>query len=179
MEEEFRMSVTSMSIERLVHPGEGPTVDLDGVFVSRKIDADETGDRFSVVEHRIAPGSLAAPLHVHQNEDEFTYVLEGTLGAILGDELAIVTPGMWMLKPRGEWHAFWNAGVSLCRIVDVISPAGFEDYFREMAAAFEEADGGRAALERFAAVNERYGLEMDFDSIPDLCHHFGLTHPMA
>ena len=173
------MPGTSMTIERLVHPGEGATVDLDGVFVTRKLDANQTGDRFSVVEQRIPPGLLAAPLHVHGNEDEFTYVLEGTLGAILGEEVAVLTPGTWMLKPRGEWHALWNAGVSLCRVVDVISPAGFENYFRELATVFEEADGGRGGLERFAAVNERYGVEMDFDSIPDLCYRFGLTHPMA
>ena len=173
------MPGTSTKIKRLVHPGEGATVDLDGVFVTRKLDAKQTGDRFSVVEYRIPPASLAAPLHVHDNEDAFTYVLEGTLGAVLGEEVAIVTPGTWMLKPRGEWHAFWNAGVSLCRVVDVISPAGFENYFGELAAVFEEADGGRGVLERFSAVNERYGVVMDFDSIPDLCRRFGLTHPLV
>ncbi len=52
----------------------------------------------------------------------------------------------------------------------MISPAGFEDYFREVAAAW----GDVAA---FAAINEKYALEMRFDSVPDLCRRFNLTFP--
>jgi mannose-6-phosphate isomerase-like protein (cupin superfamily) len=167
------------SIERLVHPGEGQTVDFDNLAVSRKIDAGETGDRFSVVEQRIPPRSLAVPLHLHRNEDGYSYVLEGMLGAVFGDEVVVASPGTWVLKPRGEWQAFWNAGVSPCRTIEVISPAGFENYFREVAAVFEAANRGTPDLDRLAAVNEAYDVEMNFDSIPVLCNRFGLAHPMA
>jgi len=61
----------------------------------------------------------------------------------------------------------------------VISPSGFENYFREVAEVFRDADGGPPDLGRFAEVNARYELEMDFDSIRPLCDRFGLTHPMA
>jgi mannose-6-phosphate isomerase-like protein (cupin superfamily) len=101
------------------------------------------GERFSVIEHPIPPRSLAAPLHFHHNEDEYSYVLEGRLGALLGDEVAEAGPGSWVFKPRGEWHTFWNAGDTPCRIIEVIRPAGFENYFREVAAVFEDAAGGR------------------------------------
>ena len=175
------MPRTSMTaIERtVIQPSEGQSADFGGVGVVWKIEGIETAGRFSVVQHPIPPRSLAAPLHFHHNEDEYSFVLEGTLGALLGDEVVLSTPGSWVLKPRGEWHTFWNAGDALCRIIEVISPAGFESYFREVAAVFDAADGGPPDLDRFAAVNERYELEMDFDSIPDLCHRFGLTHPMA
>jgi hypothetical protein len=105
-------------------------------------------------------------------------VFEGTLGALLGDKTTEAGPGSWVFKPRGEWHTFWNAGDTPCRIIEVISPAGFENYFREVAEVFADANGGPPDFGRFAAVNSRYELEMDFESIPGLCERFGLTHPM-
>jgi mannose-6-phosphate isomerase-like protein (cupin superfamily) len=168
------------AIERIVvQPAEGQTADFGSLGVVWKVEGIETAGRFSVVEHPIPPHSLAAPLHFHHNEDEYSYVLEGTLGALLGDEVILATPGTWVFKPRGEWHTFWNPSDKPCRILEVISPAGFENYFREVAAVFEAADGGTPDLERFAAVNERYELEMDFESIGDLCYRFGLSHPLA
>lgn len=129
-----------------------------------------TGDSFSIVHHPIAPRALAAPLHRHRNEDELSYVLTGRLGALLGDEVVAAGPGAWVFKPRGQRHTFWNAGDEPCEIIEIISPAGFEDYFREVAAAWGD-------VEAFAAINARYELEMDFDSVPGLCERFGLTFP--
>jgi mannose-6-phosphate isomerase-like protein (cupin superfamily) len=167
-------------IERIViEADEGQSVDLGSLGVVWKIEGQETGERFSVVEHPIPPRSLAAPLHFHHNEDEYSYVLKGRLGALLGDDVAEAGPGSWVFKPRGEWHTFWNAGDTPCRIIEVICPAGFENYFCEVAAVFEDAAGGPPDLARFARVNERYELDMDFDSIAGLCKRFGLTHPMA
>ena len=162
----------------VIEPAEGAQVDLGSLGVAWKFEGAETAGRFSVVEQPIPPRRLAAPLHFHENEDEYSYVLEGTLGVMLGDEVVMATPGSWVLKPRGEWHAFWNAGGSPCRIVELISPSGFEHYFREVAEVFEAADGGRPDLERFAAVNDRYELEMDLDRVAGLCQRFGLTHPL-
>lgn len=155
---------------RTVLPGEGGAFDFGGLGVSWKIDGTETGGRFAVVHHPMAPRALAAPLHYHHHEDEYSYVLEGTLGALLGDEVVTAGPGTWVHKPRGQWHTFWNAGDTPCRIIEVISPAGFEDYFREVADAWGD-------LEKFADINARYDLEMDFESVPDLCERFGLTFP--
>lgn len=175
------MPRTSMTaIERtVIQPGEGPSFDFGSLGIHWKLEGVESAGRFAVVEHPIPPRTLAAPLHYHHNEDEYSYVLEGTLGAMLGDEIVGATPGSWVLKPRGEWHAFWNAAETPCRIIEVISPSGFENYFRDVAAVFEAAnDGDLPDLDQFAAVNDRYELEMDFDSIPDLCHRFGLVHPL-
>lgn len=174
------MPRTSMTaIERVaIQPAEGQHVDFGSLDVVWKIEGAESEGRFAVVEHALPHRSLAAPLHFHHNEDEYSFVLEGTLGALLGEEVTLATPGSWVFKPRGEWHTFWNAGDSTCRIVEVFSPAGFENYFREVAEVFVAANGGPPDLDRFAAVNERYSLEMDFDSVGPLCERFGLTHPL-
>jgi mannose-6-phosphate isomerase-like protein (cupin superfamily) len=159
-----------MSQPKLILPNGGESFDFGGLGVDWKIDASDVGDRFSVVHHPIAPRALAAPLHYHHNEDEYSYVLEGTLGALLGDEVVTAGPGSWVFKPRGQWHTFWNADDTPCHIIEVISPGGFEDYFREVAAAWGD-------LARFAQINEKYSLEMDFESVPALCERFGLTFP--
>lgn len=88
----------------------------------------------------------------------------------MGDEVLTVHAGTWVYKPRHEWHTFWNAGDSDCEIIEIISPAGFENYFREVAAT-------RGDLEKFAEINKKYSLDMDFDSVPRLCQRFGLTFP--
>lgn len=144
--------------------------DFGGLGVVWKIDAGDTSGRFSVVHHPIAPRALAAPLHRHANEDEYSYVLTGRLGALLGDEVVIASAGEWVAKPRGQWHTFWNPDDEPCEIIEVISPGGFEDYFREVAAAWGD-------LEAFATINRKYDLEMDFESVPALCERFGLTFP--
>jgi mannose-6-phosphate isomerase-like protein (cupin superfamily) len=152
----------------VILPGEGDSVTLGGLGVHWKIDGIDSGERFAVVHHPIAPRALAAPLHYHHNEDEYSYVLEGTLGALLGDDVLEATPGTWVFKPRGQWHTFWNAGDTPCRIIEVISPAGFENYFREVAEA-------GADMQRFAQINDKYSLKMDFGSVAGLCERFGLT----
>ena len=167
------------AIERVAaRPEDAESFDFGSLGVVWRIESGESEGRFSVVEHPIRPRTLAAPLHFHHREDEYSFVLEGTLGGLLGDEVVEAGPGSWVFKPRGEWHTFWNAGDTECRIIEVISPGGFEHYFRELSEVFR--DGGEAGPDpgRMVEICERYGLEMDLGSVPDLCARFGLTHPM-
>ena len=148
----------------------GDSFDFGGLGVNWKIDSGDSGGRFSVVHHPIAPRALAAPLHYHHREDEYSYVLCGRLGALLGEDVVTAGPGTWVFKPRGQWHTFWNAGDEPCEIIEIISPGGFEDFFREVAMAWGDVDA-------FVRINEKYRLDMDFDSVPVLCKRFGLTFP--
>jgi hypothetical protein len=84
---------------------------------------------------------LAAPLHRHHNEDEYTYVVKGTLGTMVEDEVLTAKAGTWLVKPRGQWHTFWNAGDEPCHMIEIVSPAGFESYFREVADSAGDIDG--------------------------------------
>ena len=155
---------------KAVGPGGGACFDFGGFGVCWKLDGPDAGGRFAVVHHPIGPHALAAPLHRHRYEDEYSFVLQGRVGALLGEDVVTAEAGSWVCKPRGQWHTFWNAGEQPCEIIEVISPAGFENYFREVAAAWGD-------VARFARINERYQLEMDFDSVPGLCRRFGLTFP--
>ena len=105
---------------------------LPGVGVRFMAWTEETGGGFSLVEHPIAPRTMAAPWHMHTREDEYSFVLEGRLGALLGDDVVYAEAGDFVFKPRDQWHTFWNAGDEPCRILEIIAPGGFEHMFREM-----------------------------------------------
>jgi quercetin dioxygenase-like cupin family protein len=152
-------------------PNHGETVHLLALGVRFMIDDDATGGAFSLVEHPLPPRALGAPLHTHRNEDEYSYVLEGRVGVQLGDEVLEAGPGDLVFKPRGERHAFWNAGDEPARLLELISPAGFENYFRELAPLLAAPERDEAAI---GEVVRRYELEIDFDTIPLLAKRHGL-----
>jgi mannose-6-phosphate isomerase-like protein (cupin superfamily) len=164
---------------RVIGPGDGKSVDLGVLGVRFMAWGEETGGDFSLVEHPIAPRGLAAPLHRHANEDEYSFVLEGRMGAQLGDDVVEAGPGDFVFKPRAQWHTFWNAGDEPCRILEIISPAGFERYFEEIAEALAglESPDPAARGAAIAPIAARYGLEIDPSSIGPLCERLGLRPP--
>jgi len=158
---------------KIVGPQAGKAGHLGGIGVRFMAWAAETGGGFSLVEHPMAPRALAAPLHRHTHEDEYSYVLEGRMGADLGGEGVYGDPGDLVFKPRGQWHTFWNAGDEPCRILEIISPGGFERYFEELVDL-----RARPTPEAVAEIAARYGLEFDMASVPVLCERHGLRFPV-
>jgi quercetin dioxygenase-like cupin family protein len=143
---------------------EGRTT-LDG-FVRFKLFGADTGGTFAVVEHVLAPGTLAAPMHTHRNEDEYSYVLEGEMIALVGDQLISAPAGTLVCKPRDIPHTFWNQGSTPARLLEIIAPAGFERYFDELAVvlgADRPPDIGR-----ILALAQKYSVEMDFSTVREL-----------
>jgi mannose-6-phosphate isomerase-like protein (cupin superfamily) len=159
---------------RVLGPTEGRAGFLGSIGVRFMIDGETSAGGFALVEHPMAARALAAPLHRHLREDEYSYVLEGRMGALLGDEVLEAGPGDLVFKPRGEWHTFWNAGDEPCRILEVIAPAGFERFFAELVALGGVAKADPASL---GELCERYALEMDPGSIPDLVQRFNVRFP--
>src|SRR5438045_3917292 len=168
------MRAMSVVAAKVVGPADGKAGFLGSIGVRFMIDGGEAGDRFSMVEHPMSPRALAAPLHRHHNEDEYSFVIEGRMGALLGDEHLEAGPGDFVFKPRRHWHTFWNAGDEPARILEIISPAGFERFFAEL------VDLGGVAQAEPQQVGElcaRYGLEMGPDSIPGLVERFDVRFP--
>jgi quercetin dioxygenase-like cupin family protein len=156
---------------RVVGPQDGKSGFLGSIGVRFMVGGEEAGGGFSLVEHPMSPRALGAPLHRHIHEDEYSYVLEGQVGALLGDEVLVGGPGDLIFKPRGQWHTFWNAGDEPAKILEIISPAGFERYFEELA---DMGGALQADPAEMAALCERYALEMDPESIPGLLERFEL-----
>jgi mannose-6-phosphate isomerase-like protein (cupin superfamily) len=138
------------TVPRVIGPHDGRLGFLGSIGVRFLIDGAESGGGFSLVEHPMSPRALAAPLHRHAREDEYSYVTEGRVGAMLGDQLLEAGPGTLIFKPRNQWHTFWNAGDEPARILEIISPAGFEQYFAELAAMGGSGMPPRTRFARFA-----------------------------
>jgi quercetin dioxygenase-like cupin family protein len=158
-------------VRHVLGPDQGDVVHLLALGVRFMIDGEATGGAFGLVEHPLPPRALGAPVHTHRNEDEYSYVLEGHVGVQLGDEVLEARPGDLVSKPRGLAHAFWNAADEPARILELISPAGFEKYFRELAPLLTAGDRDEAAI---GDVVSRYELDIDFASIPVLAERHGL-----
>jgi mannose-6-phosphate isomerase-like protein (cupin superfamily) len=153
---------------RMVAPGAGRLVDLGGVGVQFKIPGELTGEAFSVVEHPVEPGVVVEP-HVHVHEDELSFVVEGSIWARVGDEEMEVPAGGYLWKPRGVLHTFWNPGPRPARLVELISPAGFEHFFAELAELLP-SDPAEHDIEELCT---RYGLSFDQTWLPDIQARFG------
>jgi mannose-6-phosphate isomerase-like protein (cupin superfamily) len=154
---------------RKVGPTEGKMVELMTIGARMMAWTEETGGGFSILEHPMPPRHLAAPIHRHSREDEYSYVLEGKMGALLGDDVVYAEVGDFVFKPRDQWHTFWNADDEPCRILEVISPGGFEHYFDELGDLIASGDFSPEAIGPIAA---RYGLEMDMErTIPFVAEH--------
>jgi mannose-6-phosphate isomerase-like protein (cupin superfamily) len=162
------------TVVKVVKPGDGKAGFLGSIGVRFMIDGDETDGAFSLVEHPMSARALGAPLHRHAREDEYSYVLEGSMGALLGDEELVAGPGDLVFKPRNQWHTFWNAGDEPARILEIISPAGFEKYFEELV---DLGGSTEAELEVLMELSARYELEVDPESIPGLVQRFDLRFP--
>jgi quercetin dioxygenase-like cupin family protein len=158
----------------LLSPDEGKLVWLGGLGVRFMLDGRQTDGRFALVEHPLKPRALGSPLHTHTREDEYSFVLAGSVGVQIGELEMVALPGTLIVKPRGLAHAFWNASDAPARLLELITPAGFEAYFAEMADLFAENEPDPA---RAAAIRERHGLELDLESIPRLVARHGLVAP--
>ena len=122
------------------------------VEVVIKASADTTGGAFTVFEEN---EPVDTPLHVHENEDELFYVLEGEHVFQVGDQEFQAGPGALVFAPRGVPHAQRRVASRTGRVLVLTSPAGFEGFFRDLA----EADrAGALGPDTYARASKKYGI---------------------
>jgi quercetin dioxygenase-like cupin family protein len=147
----------------LFRPEQAESVSIGGVDVIFRMSGRETDGAYAVVEFRLEPGRLIPP-HAHHREHEVSYVLEGEIGLRIGPEELTAKQGCFVVKRPQVTHAWWNATASPARVLEVISPAGFERYFRELAEI--HASSGVREPRLVADLQQRYGLSPSIDWIP-------------
>ncbi len=155
-----------------VRAEEGERADFSQLGSRYVLRGDSSEGRYALIEHTIPPRALAAPMHVHEREDEYSFVLAGRLGAQIGDKVIEAGPGDLVVKPRGIPHAFWNPADEETRVLEIISPAGFEQYFADLAPVL--ARPGEPDLQALGEIRIRYGLTMDMASRERLIKEHGL-----
>jgi len=168
------MTISAPPDLTIIQPGEGRTGTLGSIGVDFKFWGADTGGALSVVEHPFPVGALVPP-HLHTREDEYSIVTEGEIGFRSGDREVVLGSGGYITKPRGEMHAMWNAGSVPARMIEIISPAGFEHFFREVA---EMVGSGSTDPQQVAELADRYGLSFGSpDWMPDVIRRYRLTPP--
>jgi quercetin dioxygenase-like cupin family protein len=166
------MSSAVVLESRFLVPPDGGVVTMKGsVGVITKIHGSATNGVMSVVEHPVAGRTLVPP-HVHRDHDEWSYILEGRIGARVGDDEFTAVTGSYILKPRQIPHVFWNPDDSPARILEIITPSGLEDMFAEFGALAARGELTPATMGETAA---RFGSTMFMDWVPDLVARHGLT----
>jgi quercetin dioxygenase-like cupin family protein len=158
----------------VVQPGDGRAGELGSIGVVFKLWGHDTGGAVSIVEHPFPVGALVPP-HLHTLEDEYSIVTEGEIGFRSGDREVVLGAGGYITKPRGELHTMWNAGKTPARMIEVISPAGFENFFREMVDLTATGPPSPDAVRQLA---DAYGLRFGQAAwLPDLIARYDLTPP--
>jgi len=127
------------------------------------VHADSTGTsgKFALLEMEGGPGG-EPPLHVHRNEDEFFYVLEGALKVRRGDQEITLQAGESAFLPRNIAHTFKVMSPHV-RFLNYITPGGFEEYFRDLgqpvdARPFAKETDDPIAVEEMIRVAGRYAI---------------------
>lgn len=151
----------------------GHSIDVNGIGNTIKVGGDSSNGTVSVLERTLEPGLLGAPPHRHQNEEETSLVFSGELTVLVGDETMTVEPGGLVVKPRGEFHTFWNDTDEPVRFFEIISPGGYESYFTDLAEILAQADGPilygeEGPPKAVTDLSERYDVEFDFEWMAEL-----------
>jgi mannose-6-phosphate isomerase-like protein (cupin superfamily) len=168
------MTISAPPDLTIVQPGEGRSGTLGSIGVDFKFWGADTGGTLSVVEHPFPVGALVPP-HLHTLEDEYSIVTEGEIGFRSGDREVVLGAGGYITKPRGEMHTMWNAGKVPARMIEIIQPAGFEDFFAAMS---DMLTSGPPEPEKLLALGERYGLEFGAPPwLADVIKRYDLTPP--
>ena len=167
---------SSRSAAGVVRSGSGHELLGGAVGAELLAGSEETEGTASFIVRSLPPRALGSPVHTHRFEDEWTYVLAGTIGAELGPRWVTAGPGDLIRKPRGIPHAFWNAGDHPARVLEVMTPGGFEEYVAQLGRLFDGADEPDES--KVAALAAYYGLAIDASSVPRLVREHGLRlHP--
>jgi quercetin dioxygenase-like cupin family protein len=143
--------------------GEGEALWFLGQLVTIKSSSESTAGRVGVTE-TLAPRGSGSPLHVHHNEDEWFYVIEGELTFWVGGQVITAPAGSFVYGPREIPHTFIVSSEQ-ARFLLVVEPAGFEGFVRALGQPAQQLEIPPPAteppdVEAMAKLAAEYGIEI-------------------
>jgi quercetin dioxygenase-like cupin family protein len=126
------MATTTPAVPYAVAPGAGEAVWFLGTLMTVKATGEQTNGALGLIEQTLPPG-FAAPPHIHRNEDEAFYILEGQFTFYCGDQTFPASAGSLVFLPRGTAHHFRVEGDTPARLLQLNMPGGLEHFFVEAA----------------------------------------------
>jgi quercetin dioxygenase-like cupin family protein len=163
-----------VSIEKnkiLIGPDDGDYLPL--LDIVHKVTAEKSGGSLTIEEWGLPPGQMI-PLHTHTREDECNFVLEGELTCDVGGEIVVASAGSYVLKPRNVPHALYNAGTGPVRVLEILTPGGFESYFDAYEEIVSRTMDGEERRRARAELGARYGVSWHDERIPEVRARFGI-----
>jgi quercetin dioxygenase-like cupin family protein len=158
-----RALTETAAVPRVLGAPEGERYWIAGDTLTFKATAADTGGAYTLVDVLAAPGE-GPPPHIHDNEDETFYVLDGRFEILVAERLIDAGPGTFALVPRGTVHRFRCVDDRPGRILVMFTPGGLEGFFRE--AGIRAAGDGQAPpidaaeIIRTEVAGARYGLHV-------------------
>lgn len=153
---------------KVVPPGSVEEISFPGHSTLLLSDASDSPSEVAILELEIPAKTFGAPPHIHHNEDEHFYVLEGKVDFLQGDEVISVEKGGLVVLPRGSLHGFWNDSEQPAKLLLVVSPGKFASFFDSVVAEIREQNPDRPDLVGAIIAKEaaNYGVEIHPDKIP-------------
>ena len=147
-----------------IHRDEGEKLAFFGSLTWIKATGEQTGGSIGLIEH-VIPAGAGSPWHVHHNEDESFYVIEGEVLFIIGEEQQriVAGPGTYVFGPREIPHGFRATSSSPARMLLQATPAGFERFvlaLSEPAPASGLPPAGPPNMEQLMVEAARAGIEI-------------------
>lgn len=158
----------------VIHPEVHPTPDTTiprtdpaywvlGHLITFKLTGTGTAGNYSVVEVASPPDAFVPP-HIHVAMDELFYVVEGTFEFTFADRTERLGPGGLAYVPRGNLHGFRNAGSAVARLIDLHTPASFENFFIEAGIPATDPKTPPTAtqpdMDRLRTLFRKHGMEL-------------------
>lgn len=143
-------------------PGEGEHLWFFNGLFSVKAGGPDTRNAFTLIEAHL-PDDLQVPPHIHEREDEGFYVLEGELTIVCGENNWTAGPGSFAMLPRGIPHSFSVTGNGSARMLQMTSPAQFEQFAAEMGEPATEAvipQRTEVDVPKLLSIAPKYGIQM-------------------
>lgn len=128
----------------------------------------ETPSTTAVIETTLPAGTLGAPPHVHAHEDEYFYVLEGSVQFLDRERTLTATKGSLAVLPRGQLHGFWNESDEPARLLLIVSPGGFAGFFDEVAGEIRNAntDSPEVVAKLISEAAAKRGVQIFPEKLP-------------
>lgn len=167
-----------MTEPRIIPPGGGSVAAIRNFATVTKVGAEDSGGQYSVLEHTLAPGYVAMPVHRHLRESKTFYVVAGGISVQLGERVVSAKPGATVFIPAGTRHTIWNARPEdrkerggrgpgeTARFLAVVVPGGLERYYEKVASFIRE--GGKPDVPSILEASAEHGVEIDMLSLLDI-----------
>lgn len=158
----------------VVPPGTARTIEFPGARTSVLLEDAATQGGVAFAELRVEPGSFGAPPHVHRDEDEYVYVLEGEVQLLTGERVVPAPAGAFAALTRGHLHAFWNATDEPARLLVAIAPGRFATFFDEVVLELRASGATDAATvgETIVRLGKKWNVDVHPERVPDAARPF-------